>query len=225
MVSGMVVILATLSILDISISQSSRTSERVDADQRGRLAMEKILLELHSSCAFAGINPVEAGSEPNAIKFVSQTGAEAYFTQMVKHVITFSPELGTLTDASYVSNNVLKAGETTSTWTYPNTPTSTQLLLSGVAQSKEKETEKPIPIFQYYRYEDGNLSGNPLPNTLGIKEAEETAGVTVTFTAGPSFTAYHASQGTKTDRAVSLSDSVVLRFDPASAAGTNEPCA
>jgi Tfp pilus assembly protein PilV len=224
MVTGMVVILATFSILDISISQSSRITERVDADQRGRLGMEKILLELHSSCTFAGANPVEPESTDKVIKFVSQTGSEAMFSKMVKHVITFNEGAGTLTDASYVSNNVLKAGETTSEWTYPNTPTSTQTLLTGVTQSKE-EGEKLVPVFKYFKYVEGNLSTNPLTTPLGLIDAENTAEVTVSFTTAPSFTAHQATEGTKTDRAVDLSNSVVLRFSPASAAGGNEPCA
>jgi type II secretory pathway pseudopilin PulG len=224
MVTGMVVILATLSILDISISQSSRISERVDADQRGRLAMEKILLELHSSCTFASANPVEPESSDKVLKFVSQTGTEAYFTKMVKHLITFNPEAGTLTDANYVSNNELKAGETTNEWTYPNTPTSTQTLLTGVSQSKEKTTETPIPVFQYFKYEGGSLSSTPLTIPLSLTDAGKTVEVTVSFRAAPSSIGYHASKGTEGDRAVDLSNSVVLRFDPSSAAGGNEPC-
>jgi type II secretory pathway pseudopilin PulG len=223
MVTGMVVILATLSILDISIGQSSRIAERVDADQRGRLAMEKILLELHSSCVSYGTDVVAPGSKDTVITFASQTGAEAYFTQMVKHEITFNAAAGTLTDAAYVSNNVLRAGETTSAWMYPNVPTSTTTLLTGVSQTKEGEAT--IPVFRYYKYEGGNLSTTPLGIPLNKEAAEETAEVTVTFTAAPSFTAHQATQGTKTDRAVDLSNSVVLRFDPASAAGGNEPCA
>ncbi len=142
-VTGMVVILATLSVLDISISQSSRTTERVDADQRGRLAMEKILLELHSSCIALGTTAVEAGSTDKTIKFISQTGAEAYFTKVTKHEISLNTETGNLTDASYVSTNMLEPGETTTNWTFASTPTSTQALLTGVSQTPEGSNPTP----------------------------------------------------------------------------------
>lgn len=225
-VTGMVVILATLSVLDISISQSSRITERVDANQRGRLAMEKILLELHSSCIALGTTAVETGSTDKTIKFISQTGEQAYFTQVAKHEISLNTETGSLTDASYLSNNKLEPGETTNNWTFASTPTSTQVLLTGATQTPEGTNPTPVtPVFRYYKYEGGNLSGTPLNIPLSKADAEETAKVTVSFTAAPSATTYHASAGTKGDRSVDLSDSVVLRFDPASATGGNEPCA
>lgn len=219
LVTGMIVILATLSILDISISQSSRISERVDADQRGRLAMEKILLELHSSCIAAGVVAVEQGSTPTSVRFISQTGSEAFFTSVTKHVISLNTETGNLTDASYLSTNTAK--ELGTSWKFAETPTSTQTLLTGVSQSQEGA----VPLFRYFQYEGGNLSTTPLNTPLNAVDAENAVEVTVSFRAAPSFTAYHASAGTKNDRGVDLSNSVVLRFDPASATGGNEPCA
>jgi Tfp pilus assembly protein PilW len=214
MVSGMVVIIATLSILDISISQSARISERVDANQRGRLAMEKIMLELHSSCTEFGANAVEPGSNATKIIFTSQTGAEAYFTHLVKHEIKLAE--GKLTDTSYISNN-----EPGGKWTYPETPTGTQTLLTGVSQSNSGVTA----VFQYYKYVGGNLSGTALTTPLSKEDAENTAEIVVSFTAAPSFTAHLASEGTKGDRAIDFTNTAVLRFDPASATGSNEPCA
>jgi type II secretory pathway pseudopilin PulG len=218
MVSGMVVILATLSILDISISQSARTTERVDANQRGRLAMEKILLDLHSTCTSYRTTPVEEESNSTKIVFLSQTGAEASFANIVKHVISLTEE-GKLIDTYYVSN----AGSGPN-WSFPATPTGTQTLLTGVTQSVDLSSGATIPVFRYYKYVEGNLSANPLPVPLSNSNAEETAEVTVSFTAAPSFTAYHASAGTKSDRAVELSDTAVLRYDPASATGGNKSC-
>lgn len=221
MVTGMVVILATLSILDISISQSSRISERVDADQRGRLAMEKILLELHSSCIASGVIAVEQGSTPTSIRFISQTGPEAFFTSVTRHVISLNTETGNLTDASYLSTNT--ASELGTSWKFAEAPTSTQTLLTGVTQQSLEGTT--VPLFKYFQYEGGNLSATPLNTPLSLVDAENAVEVTVSFRVAPSFTAYHASAGTQTDRGVDLSNSVVLRFDPASATGGNEPCA
>jgi type II secretory pathway pseudopilin PulG len=219
MVSGMVVILATLSILDISISQSARTTERVDANQRGRLAMEKILLDLHSTCTSFRTTPVEEGSGPTKIIFLAQTGAEASFASVIKHVISLTEE-GKLIDTYYVSN----AGGSSINWSFPATPTGTQTLLTGVTQSVDPSSGETIPVFRYYRYVEGNLSSTPLPVPLGNNNAEETAEVTVSFTVAPSFTAYHATAGTKSDRAVELSDTAVMRYDPASATGGNKSC-
>lgn len=213
MVTGLVVLLATFSVLDISLSQSSRISERVDADQRGRLAMEKILLELHSSCVSSAFTPILSGSESSSISFISQAGAEAAFTHVTKHVITLSSSgSGTLTDASYVSN-----GGSTPNWTFPSTATSTQNLLTGVSQSTTSSGAS-IAAFQYFKYEGGNLSSTALSTPLSSSNAKATAEVTVSFTTKPS------SGRVTGNRTIDLTNTAVLRYSPASSAGANEPC-
>ncbi len=212
LVTGIVIVLATFAVMDVSLSQSSRITERVDADQRARLAMEKILLELHSSCVISEVNPVLEGSGAKTIKFVSQQGAEAYFNTVTKHEISLNTETGNLTDASYASEGPI----VNENWKFSVTPTSTQTLLSNVSQSKEGE--KTLPVFRYYKYENGNLSTTELPAPLKEEDANNTAEVTVSFTTAPT------SNRTTGGRTVDLTDSAVLRFDPASATGTNEPC-
>lgn len=215
-VSGMVVILATLSVLDISISQSSRISERVDADQRGRLAMEKLMLELHSSCIAFASNPVEPGSTDTNIKFVSQSGNEAYFTSVTKHEVSLNSVTHQLTDTSYVSTNT--ASELGTSWNFSATPTSTQPLLTGAFQTVEPLSGLVVPVFRYYKYEGGNISLTPETTPVSAADAKATAEVTVNFTTAPS------SERTDADRKVELTNTAVLRYDPASATGSNKPC-
>jgi Tfp pilus assembly protein PilW len=213
MVSGMVVIIATLSILDISIGESSRISERVDADQRGRLALEKIMLELHSSCVASEFAPVQSESKGTSIIFVSQSGSEASFPAVTEHKITFASEGGgKLTDTSYLSSS-----GSGGTWTFPETATTTQTLLTGVSQSVREGVS--VPVFQYYKYVEGKLSTTPETVPLSASDAKLTAEVTVSFTTAPS------SGRTAADRQVDLTNTAVLRYDPASASGTNSPCA
>ncbi len=82
LVTGILVILATLSVLDISISQSSRISERVDADQRGRLVMERIharsAFELHLDQSDSRAE----GKQAERLGLISQPGAAAYLTKV-----------------------------------------------------------------------------------------------------------------------------------------------
>ncbi len=207
-VTGLVVILATLSVLDISISQSSRISERVDADQHARLAMEKIMLELHSSCISTAFTPVRAGSNATSISFISQISNEAYFTSVTKHVISLSA--GKLTDASYPSTNTIE--ELGATWKFASTPTITKTLATGVSQTSGG------PIFSYFKYASGNLSSTALSMPLSEIDAKATAEVTVAFTTAPT------SERTAADRTVKLSNTAVLRYDPSTASGINEPC-
>jgi type II secretory pathway component PulJ len=214
LVTGIIVILATMAVLDISINQSSRLSERVDADQRGRLAMEKILQELHSSCIVAGVTPIEENSSGTELRIISQTGNETYFPHVTEHRITYNEATHSLTDTAYVSTEEKGRGE----WKFPETATSSQTILTGVSESTGSSGTK-VPIFMYYKYEGGNLSTTALTATkLSGPEANATAAVAVRFTAWPS------SERTTGGRAVDLADTAVLRFDPASATGTNTPC-
>lgn len=211
--TGMIVMGATFSIMDISLSQSARIADRVSADQRGRIAMEKILLELHSSCVSIGANPIQPGSEGARIKFLSQTGPEPSFATMTKHEIFL--EEGTLKDYSYKNTG----GSEATKWTFLGAIPTTTTLLTGVSQSAEGVT----PVFEYFKYETagekkGQLSTTPLPVPLGIPEAKATAKVTISFTTAPE------SSNKKGDRLVDLSDSVVLRLTPSAEIGGNEPC-
>jgi type II secretory pathway component PulJ len=217
--TGIVVVLATLSVLDISVSQSSRIAERVDADQQGRLAMEKIMLELHSSCTAYEATPVREGSKAEKLEIVSQPSSKAYLTKVTKHAISYNEATHTLTDASFNSTNTLEQLNTP--WNFSEVAASTTTLLTGVYKSvtKEGETVKTVPIFQYFKYVGGGLSGTPMATPLSKEDAENTAEVTVSFTTAPT------SGRTSGDRTVDLSDSAVLRYDPASATGANEPCA
>lgn len=217
--TGIVVVLATLSVLDISVSQSSRIAERVDADQQGRLAMEKIMLELHSSCTAYEATPVGEKSTAEKLEIVSQPSSKAYLTRVTKHVISYNEATHKLTDASFNSTNTLEQLNTP--WKFPEVATSEQILLTGVYKStvEEEGVKKTAPIFQYFKYVGGELSGTRLPASPLGEEALNTAEVTVSFTTAPS------SGRTSGDRTVDLSDSAVLRYDPASATGANEPCA
>lgn len=214
LMTGIVIVLAAFSILDVSLTQSSRISERVEVDQRARLTMEKILLELHSSCVADNINPVRGESKGSEIRFISEPGSTAAFTSVTEHRIAF--ENGKLIDTSYPS----KSGEGEK-WEFSKTASGSKVLLTNVSESVTSTGTK-IPIFQYYRYVNGNLSSTPQltspTESLESTQAEETAEITVTFTAAP--TTNQASGG----RAVELADTAVLRFDPASATGNNEPC-
>jgi len=208
--------LAAFSILDTSLSQSARVADRVSADQRGRTAMEKIVLKLHSSCVAPETTPVEPGSEANKLLIVSQTGSEASFSKVRLHEIYLKE--GELIDTSYLNTGAKPAPN----WEFnKSSPESTQILLTGVTQSENAE-KKLIPIFQYFKYEGSELSKTALIPPLKEKEAEETAAITVSFTTTPESGTADKRAG---ERSVNLADTVVLRFRPASLSGTNLPCA
>ena len=214
MIAGLVVSFAAFAVLNTSLSQSTRIADRTSADQRGRLAMEKIMLELHSSCVASEVTPVEPNSEANTLRIISKTGAEAAFSTVELHEISFTepePGKGKLTDTSYTNTGEKPAPN----WTFSATPTRTQTLLTGVTRSGS------TPIFQYFKYEGSKLSTTPLLGKLNATEAGEVAAITVSFTTAPESGTVGKIEG---DRTVNLTDTAVLRFSPASSTETNLSC-
>jgi Tfp pilus assembly protein PilV len=224
-VSGAIVMLALFAILDFSINQSGRIGEKVDADQQGRLALEKIALEMQSSCVAAQVTPVQEGSDDTSIQFISVPGSQAYIGEHEAQLHYIHLSGGELIDSIYQSN-----GGKAPSWTFPplgSEPLTNEVLIASVSQSQAGSPPAAVPIFKYYRYyttEDreavlGEIDPTPLPTPLSENNAKITAEVTVSFSANPT------SGISGTDRSAELSDSVLLRFNPTSSASDNAACA
>lgn len=254
MIMALVLSLAAFSILQFTTDDVSRITSRAHVDQTGRVALEKIMLQLHSACVSVNVNPIQAKSSETRIKFVSETSSlnsskepTSSFASVKLHELIYTPPsgkvAGTLTEKAWKST-----GTNTSTGEYifnneSESPTETKLLLTGVVRS-EKET---VPIFQYYRYYNSNdtkikngeaklgeIDPEAMSNVTMAKEeikektktteAEKVAKVLVSFTLTPEA---HESIIAKGGQPVALEDSAVLRFTPASeeAGNTNQPCA
>lgn len=223
MALSMVVSLAAFSILEFARGDVSRITERVHVTQTGRVALEKIMLELHSACVSQEVNPIVEGSTAEKIKFVSASGSKAAFAtgEIYLHEITYNKAGGTLTEQSFPSTGPATNGN----YPFSITASSTKKLLTGVRQTES------TPVFQYYRYYNnkdttpvyGELDPTPVTVPLTKAESEEIVKVTVSFTLAPegkeSATFNH-------DRPVAFEDSAIFRLAPPSTASehTNSPC-
>jgi hypothetical protein len=208
MLAGVIVTGATFAILDISLKQSSRLADRVSADQRGRLGLEKVLLELHSSCVSIGANPIQAESDGTHLKFLSKSGSsEPFFTSMTKHELYLSGN--TLEDAVYQST-----GGNEAKWTFPASATSTTPVLTGVSSPSSGS------MFEYFKYTGTSLT-TALKVPLVAADAKVATKVNVNFIVAPES---GNTSGPAGDRSIELGDSVVMRLTPSSEVGGNEPC-
>jgi prepilin-type N-terminal cleavage/methylation domain-containing protein len=248
MVLGLVVSLAAFSILEFTTSDVSRITNRAHVDQTGRVALEKIMLQLHSACVAVTITPIEPKSNENAIKFVSETSPLNTNSEPISslstvklHEIVYTPagggKPGTLTETYWSSSG------TTPNFTFNNEHEAgtERKLLTGVERTEYEEAGKKFetPIFRYYRYYQAADSEvklgkaslgqlDPIPLTKAqletVVEAEKVAKVTVSLTLAP-----EGKEGAfaKGDQPVALEDSAIFRFTPSSeeAANTNLPCA
>jgi prepilin-type N-terminal cleavage/methylation domain-containing protein len=230
---AVVVSLAAFSILQLTTEDVSRITERTHTDQTGRVALEKLMLQLHSACVAEAANPIMEKSTSEKIRFVSAGGSKATFAtgEIYMHEITYNKAEGTLKEAVYPNTG---PEETDGNYPFPATPSKTTKLLTGVKQTGT------TPIFQYYRYyQKGDtiptgdtelpygelyptsLTGPVATGELTQTEAESVAKVTVSFTLAPE---HHESVIAKGDQPVALEDSAVFRLTPASTSSLNSPC-
>jgi prepilin-type N-terminal cleavage/methylation domain-containing protein len=169
MIMALVVSLAAFAILQFTTDDVSRITSRTHVDQTGRVALQKIMLQLHSACVSVNVNPIQTKSSETRLKFVSETSSlnssgepTSSFSTVKLHELIYTPPsgkvAGTLTEKAWKST-----GTNTSTGEYlfnneTESPAETKLLLTGIVQSEkgtEKGTEK-VPLFQYYRYYNSN---------------------------------------------------------------------
>lgn len=183
--AGMVVLLALFGILDTTLRHSTALQDRVQANQIGRIAMTKMVDELHSACISPSFTPVQPESSPTELRFISAVGKEAVLANAYEHRVVFTEngKNGKLTDKIYPSNS--------GSWPkflFPTTPTSEVLLASNVSKATG------VPVFSYYKYASASEETETLPlntieesSSLAEKEklntttAAETAAVKVSF--------------------------------------------
>lgn len=237
MVIGIIIVMAGFALLQFTTEDVTHVTDRVHVDQVGRTTLEKIILELHSSCVAESVQPILAGSNESIIKFISEGGSGSSFTTVHEHEIVYTPASGS-TEGTLVEKTYISTGGSAPSYTWATTPSATVTLLKGIKQTKYG-AEAATPIFQYYRYYNttdlvpegdaeipyGQLNPSPISKALMEKEAESknVDKVTVSFTLAPEG---KEGFGFNQDRPVVLDDSAIFRLTPASEATTsyNPPC-
>jgi Tfp pilus assembly protein PilW len=236
LVAGIIVTAAMGAIVVVTVHFSSNYADRVDVNQEGRIAMQKITQALNSSCVSSGVAPiVSTGStgsyvtDGTHIYFYSAINSGVNTGNTIQDGPTITPALieVAISGNSLVMNTYANTGGSapaaanTNPWTFASTPTTTSTLLPYVAQTVSSGTT--VPVFQYYGYTSGgSINTTPYTTTpaLTAANAATTAEVAISYQTLPSdgFTTSHV--------AADITDQVVLRLTPASAntGVTNVPC-
>jgi len=240
MLLSVVIIAGLVAILVVSLRQSSRITNQVQANRTGRVTLTKTIEELHSSCTGLKTPPIQApsvtpssplaASNATNLWFVTAYGnkssGEPVIKEVIEHDINWSAvktsntglSLGKLTDYSFPSN-----GGEAPIWSFPapNVANATAKVIgTNVIQPTVVPATNPTgAIFQYYAYNtSGQLVSVAVP--LTTTTAKTVAKVAIAFTQAPE------TSDTRAGRTTALSDSVLLRFGP-SETGTeaeNTPC-
>ncbi len=170
--AGIVVMSTIAMITTVALHNQDRIARRVDANQRGRPVMTRIMMELHSACVAQRMTPILAGSTGTSMTFLSKSGSGVNPTPD-KHVITLAG--GTLTDTTYPATG----GSAPGPWTFSATPSSNWQLLTKV-------TAPSGVMFRYFQFVGGALSTTPLTTPLSATDAAHTSSIQVSFASSPS---------------------------------------
>lgn len=168
---GTLVMLGLTTMVVLTMQSTTTVSTRVDATQRARLALTRLVDQLHSSCISPKLAPVQKESTSSSIRFVHATGSE------VSPVPTLS--VVSLSGESLIQSDYAWKEGSPPAWTFQTTPTKTTTLMEKV---------KPIPgrpVFTYYGYQLGAVNETPMPSPLSELDALRTIQVGVAFMTSP----------------------------------------
>jgi hypothetical protein len=169
LMTGLIIISALSMAILTTLHGTARVEARVEATQRARLALGKLMEELHSACVTPEIAPVKEESSGTLLRFVHQTGVAVSPTPIFTEI---SLSGGTLKQQDY------KVTGTAPTWGRGAAVGGPVTLLTKVS---------PIPpsssIFSYFRYSGGTISETPQPVPLTNLEALLTVEVRAALTA------------------------------------------
>jgi hypothetical protein len=231
MVSGLVLLGAMFSILEVSLHQSTRLTDVAQATQLGRNTMTRVVDELHSACISPGFTPIQEGSNSKEMTVISAYSENATIgaESVRKDKIVWSEAAKTLTDTRYQGN-----GGEWPKYTFPEKATAVTRVGESVTQAENEKKEK-LPIFRYYAYAAKAGTGTSAPSSalneaepltgegekgLSAKEAKTAASVLVSFRTAP------PSGSTQASRSIDLSSQVTFAFSaPSSEASIKDgPC-
>jgi prepilin-type N-terminal cleavage/methylation domain-containing protein len=178
MVIAMILSLAAFALIDFTMRRAGEVAGRVDADQRGRVALDQITRQLRSQvCQASGTLPMVA----TATNPSDANDASFYVDLTNDSDPTVAPQLHTL---AYQGAPNYRIVETDWTATAPSNPR-VNPTYSGTPMTRVLLTDVlPIgttPVFSYY-----DALGNALTGTLSAATAGKVARIDVAFRATPS---------------------------------------
>jgi prepilin-type N-terminal cleavage/methylation domain-containing protein len=148
MMIGAMTVFAVYGVLDTTIKQTTRIAGRVNATQRGRIAMDIITRQLRSQVCYSTTVPALVSGTDTAVKFhVDLTDGSKPIEQ---HEIFYNPAARTLTERVWPGQG--------SPLTFP-----TQTVSHQITDNVVQRPAPDAPIFRYYAY---NTATPPRPATL-----------------------------------------------------------
>lgn len=172
---GLVVLAALTMVIVVTLHGSARVSARIEATQHARLAMARVMNQLHSACVAPKIAPVRPGSSGNAVRFFRADRSEATAVEPHPTLTEVRLEGETLSQTEYaVTGTAPNWVETSEVTAGPRT------LLTGISPETPGGS-----IFTYHGYYEGALIETVPSPTLNTSQAAAVVEVRMALTATP----------------------------------------
>lgn len=195
---GMVVVLAAGNLLDASGRASAEVQDRVDAVQRGRVAMEQISQRLRSQVCLNVNTPAIAYADSNEMRF---------YTELGPLTSTFSPQArrlryeaganganGSLTESVWDTVMIGPNPQATESATFGRPPDRTRTVIGDIALAKDIDDRdgdgnrnEILPLLRYFKFLVGDPStpSYALQSPLVAADMERVVRIIVNFDARP----------------------------------------
>lgn len=148
MTLGMLLLFAALMLLDHSTALTKQITDRQDAVQRGRQAMELMVRDLRSQvCLGDETEPITVATNDKVTFYADLSDGS---TDVQRRTLRY--EGGKLWEDIHVGTG------TYPTLVYPIAPTSTRMLLANVIPIVDAGV--PRPIFRFYAFREGGVPGD-----------------------------------------------------------------
>ncbi len=186
MALGLIILTAVLSLVDTAQHSTNTSTQRADATQRGRTAMNQMIQGLRSQVCLkkdaASAQTTVTSATDTSVTFFTNIGRPDTANQGLPKA--FAPQLRTYSFSAgkfieQTSDSVLVSGA----YTFPAV-TRTRTLLTDSAQAYIDG--KAVPVFRYFAYKtDGSLDTVQLPTPVPDADLPRIAQISVAFVAKP----------------------------------------
>jgi type II secretory pathway pseudopilin PulG len=168
---GMVIVLATVALIDSAQTSSARVTARVDGTQRARAALEQLTQRLRSQVCVGYSTPVVSATA-DEITFFADYGDQA-FTPEGRRFYFAGNEL---------RERIWNAVSTPPSATFANAPTRDRVVISGIERVKD-DAGNPMPWLTYFAYDAASPTEprEQLPATVPSADLPRVVRVQVAF--------------------------------------------
>jgi len=197
LMAGLVVISALTMVVLTTMHGTARIAARVEATQRARLVLGKVMDQLHSACVTPEIAPVKESSTGTLLRFVHQTGSAVSPTPIYSEI--------SLSGNKLIQQDYGVTGSAPN-WSRGTATGGPKTLLTGVSAIPSSSS-----IFSYYQYSGGTISETPQTTPLSETGALLTVEVQAAMAVAPEHTPV-ADKGASDN----VQNSATLRLTPPS---------